>query len=203
MVPLPPAPPAADSAALAQAESVAALPAVVPAPPPAIAPPVAPPIVKLDSPRTTPASGSAFRWEWLAALAALLLLLAAALFLRSRAGRTASREAKPVVASSVVPTVVVRSRSGETSTASDTGPPLGDGRVKIGMIAGVTRPPEPEPGAAVLAPARLAVRMEDEVAVAAGAPPERVTAGAPLQVRMDDAAPTLERDEGAVILKRR
>jgi hypothetical protein len=104
----------------------------------------------------------------------------------------------------VVPTVTVRARSGETSAASRPEQPLGDGRVKIGMIAGEARVPEPEPGAAALTPARLVVRMADsDVAEAAETAPERVTAGAPLLVRVADAEPALVRDEGAVILKRR
>jgi hypothetical protein len=139
------------------------------------------------------------RWEWLAAMIALLLVLAAGLYLRSRARRAP----RPVATPSIVPAVSVRTRSGETSSATRPERPLGEGRVRIGMIAGETVPPEPEAGAAVLTPARLSVRRDEAEAVADGAPPERVMAGAPLRVQMSADAPTLDRDEGSGILKRR
>jgi hypothetical protein len=140
------------------------------------------------------------RWEWLAALAALLLVIAAALYLRSRMRHAPKSVAAPLIA----PTVAVRMHSGETASAA-TAPeqPFGEGRVRIGMIAGETVAPEPAAGAAVLAPARLAVRMDEAEAVAEGSPPERIMAGAPLRVQMTGEAPTLDRDDGSVILKRR
>jgi beta-lactam-binding protein with PASTA domain len=204
VTPPPPPPPAADSLPAAQAESVAPLPAVAPATPPAVAPPVAPPVAEADTQTAPGASGPAFRWEWLAALALLLLVIAATLLLRSRAPRGAPRAATPVVPSPIVPTIAVRSRSGETSTSSGTGAPVGGGRVKIGMIAGAAVAPEPEPGAAALGPARLVVRLADtDVGETMEAPPARVMGGAQVRVQAGDDAPVLERDEGAVILKRR
>jgi beta-lactam-binding protein with PASTA domain len=195
--PPPPAPPVADST---PADSVAPLPAVV-TPPPAVVPPVAPQSPpRAEAPRPTPGlSWMTMRWEWLAALVALLLVLAAGWYLRSRMRHAA----KPVAAPLVAPTVAVRMRSGETGTATRPEQPLGEGRVKIGMIAGETVAPEPEVGAAVLTPARLSVRMDEAEAVAQGAPPEQIMAGAPLRVQMSGEASTLAWDEGSVILKRR
>ena len=194
----PPAPPVEDSAPV-QADSVIPLPTVVPAPPPpAEVAPIAP---QVEASQTRPrGSGMTMRWEWLAALAALLLVIAAALYLRSRMRHAPKSVAAPLFA----PTVAVRMRSGETASAA-TAPkqPFGEGRVRIGMIAGETVAPEPAAGAAVLAPARLAVRMDEAEAVAEGSPPERIMAGAPLRVQMSGEAPTLERDDGSVILKRR
>jgi len=130
-------------------------------------------------------------------------VLAAALYLRSRVrGRTA-RTAAPVAASPV-PVVTVRAAGGETRTESGPETPVGKGRVKVGLVLGeAPRTPEPEAGAAALTPGRVVVRMEDQVQEALGAHPQRVTAGGATQVRAADAEPTLTRDEGAVIFKRR
>jgi hypothetical protein len=163
---------------------------------------VAPPPAADASPPTPRASGPAFRWEWLAGLAVSLLLIAAALYLRSRArGRTARTAAS--VAAPPVPVVTVRAAGGETRTESGPETPVGEGRVKIGFIMGDPRTPEPEAGAAALAPGRVVVRMEDEVGETLGAHPQRVTAGGAMEVRVAAAEPALTRDEGAVILKRR
>jgi hypothetical protein len=197
----PPAPPVVDSVPAVQADSVAPLQPVV-TPPPSVVPPVAPQSPpRAEAPQPTPrAPGMTMRWEWLGALAVLLLVVAAALYLRSRMRHAA----KPVAAAPLVaPTVRVRTRSGETSTATRPEQAFGEDRVKIGMIAGETVPPEPEPGAAVLTPARLSVRMEEAEAVAEGAPPERIMAGSPMRVQMSGDEPTLDWDEGSVILKRR
>jgi beta-lactam-binding protein with PASTA domain len=202
VAPPPPAPPAVDSAPAARIDSVLP-PAVVPAPPAVVAP-VAPPAVRADTPRPTPsAAGPALRWEWLAGLAALLLLvLAAALLLRSRARRATPRTAPPVAAAPV-PIVTVRAATGETRTAAGPESPVGKGRVKVGFVMGDSRTPEPEAGSAALAPARVVVRMETEDEDALGAHPQRVLAGGPARVSVAAGEPTLTRDEGAVILKRR
>jgi beta-lactam-binding protein with PASTA domain len=192
VAPPPPAPPAGDSAPVARTESIA----------PPIATPVAPPpTVRADTPRPTTAARPTVPWEWLAGIAALLLILAAGLFLRSRARRTTG--AAPLVAASPVPVVTVRAATGETRTASGSGSPVGEGRVKVGFVMGDARTPQPEPGAAALTPARVVVRMEDGAGDALAAHPERVTAGEPVQVRVAAGEPALTRDEGAVILKGR
>jgi len=195
VAPPPPAPPARIDSVLP--------PAVVPAPPPTVVTPVAPPAVRADTPRPTPsAAGLPVRWEWLAGLAALLLLIAAALFLRARVRRATPRTAPPVAAAPV-PVVTVRAASGETRTAAGPEAPVGKGRVKVGIVMGDPRTPEPEAGSAALTPARVVVRMEDGDGDALGAHSQRVMAGGPVRVSVAAGEPTLTRDEGAVILKRR
>jgi beta-lactam-binding protein with PASTA domain len=199
VAPPPPAPPATDSAPVVRTESIA--PPVVTVAPPIATPVAPPPTVRADTPRPTTAARPTVPWQWLAGIAALLLILAAGQFLRSRARRTT--RAAPPVAASPVPVVTVRAATGETRTASGSGSPVGEGRVKVGFVMGDARTPQPEPGAATLTPARVVVRMEDRAGDALGAHPERVTAGGAMQVRVAAGEPTLTRDEGAVILKGR
>jgi beta-lactam-binding protein with PASTA domain len=194
----PPATPEDTVATQPSAAVVSAPPAVTVTPPvqPAAAP--AAPV-----PQREPPVWERVRWDILALIAALLLAIAGGLYWRSRVRRrVAPREMGPAAASPVVPTVVIRTASGGTRTGTQPDSPVNGGRVKVGVIVGVARAPSPEPGAAALQPARVMVRtVEDETEDALGAHPERVTAGAAVQVRIADAEPRLTREEGAVILK--
>lgn len=217
--PVPPPAPVVDSVAtprqpvVVPVDSVTAAPplaapaesastAVIPAPPPA--PPVA---ARVDTPVGTRAEspGRTVRWEWLAIVAALLLAAAGAIYLRSRTGRRPAPSPRPAAASPIPSVVAVRTGGRGASTGTNPETPVGKGRVRVGLIMGETPAPEPEPGAAALRGARLMVRLAEEVRPAEeGELPARVIANAaPAEVRATAAEPVLERDEGAVILKRR
>ncbi|MFL5381333.1 MAG: PASTA domain-containing protein [Longimicrobiaceae bacterium] len=207
----PPAqPPAVDSAPAAQpatpVDTVATQPpaAVVPTPAPsAVTVPAPAATPAASAPRPGPAAGTTPRWDILAIIAALLLAIAGGLYWRSRVRRVVPRQTAPAAASPVVPTVTIRTAGGDSRAGSQPETPVNDGRVKVGVIVGAARAPVPEPGAAALQPARVVVRMvEDETEDALGAHPQRVMAGAAMQVRAAAAEPRLERDEGAVILRR-
>jgi beta-lactam-binding protein with PASTA domain len=139
--------------------------------------------------------------EWIEIVAALLLLAAAGgLYLRAR---RAARRPAPVAAAPVPAIVTVRAKAGGSGVARQPERPLEKGRVKIGVVVGPPRVPEPEAGAAALGPGRLVVRLADAAGDdPLGEHPQRVTEGGQVRVRVVSAQPRLERDEGAVILKR-
>lgn len=202
--PVPPPPPVVDSGPLVGQPAVPAESAVV-TPPIVVAPPAAPVTAPQAAPVSPPQPAVAERptipWLWIAI--AGLVILAGASYWRSRASRRAVRPAVPV-AVPPVPVVILRATGGEGRTESGSETPVGKGRVRVGLIAGQARAPEPTPGDAALGAARVTVRMDESVAEGQGMRPMRViTPGAPMTVRVIDSEPALDRDEGAAILKRR
>jgi beta-lactam-binding protein with PASTA domain len=202
--PVPPPPPVVDSAPpvtqpAVPAESVVTQPPIVVAPP--AAPVAAPQASPVSPPRPDEPATRTIPWLWIAI--AGLVILAGAAYWRSRAARRVARTAAPV-AIPPVPVVTLRTTGGEARTESASDTPVGKGRVRVGVVVGEARAPEPAPGDAALGPARVTVRMDEAVAEGQGMRPVRVvTPGAPLAVRVIDSEPVLVRDEGAVILKRR
>jgi len=202
--PVPPPPPVVDSAPPVVQPAVPAESAVV-APPIVVAPPAAPVAAPQAAPVSPPQRDEpetrTIPWLWI--VLAGLVILAGAAYWRSRAARRVARPAAPV-AGPPVPVVTVRTTGGEARTESASNTPVGKGRVRIAMVAGEARAPEPAPGDAALGPARVTVRMDESAGEEQEMRPVRVISpGAPMAVRVSDSEPVLERDEGAVILTRR
>ncbi|HKP74938.1 MAG TPA: hypothetical protein VJT67_05310, partial [Longimicrobiaceae bacterium] len=102
----------------------------------------------------------------------------------------------------VASVVTVRARTGGSAVGRQPERPVEKGRVKIGMVAGAPRTPEPAAGAEALAPGSVIVRLVDgDDGDPLGAHPQRVTAGGEIRVRIVGGEPALTADLGARILE--
>ena len=181
-----------------------------------------PPVAPATAPATTPQVGTGARtptgtgqerqdppvpipWRWIA-IAVAALVAAGGLYLRfrSRPGPAPEPAAKPapVPASPLGVVVTVRARGGGSTAGGQPERPVEKGRVKIGMVVGPPRTPEPAAGAAALHPGQVIVRLvDDENDDPLGAHPQRVIDGGEIRVRVAGAEPALTADLEAGILK--
>jgi len=127
-------------------------------------------------------------WRWIVIAVAVLLAGAGALYLRfrPRPGPPApDARPTPAPAPPVGAVVTVRARGGGSTVGRQPERPVEKGRVKIGMVVGAPRVPEPAAGAEALKPGQVIVRLVDgDDGDPLGAHPQRVTVGGEIHVRV-------------------